>query len=376
MQKVYDKFVSVKEIFNKFGSGTQTHRDEFLVGFTSNEVEQKMIIFTSDLPDETVKESLNLKDTRDWKFKTAREKVKKIDWRNYIRRYAYRPFDVRYICYLSALFDRGADRYNLMQNFFNVNSGLATTRLLSSEKFLHVAVTSNIADKCFVSNKGKESSYVFPLYLYTSSNSSSDKNEMFGGIKDVVTKTPNIKPELFDRLSQSYGKSLTPEQIFYYIYAVLYSNIYRAKYAEFLKIDFPKIPFTSDYEIFNSMAEFGKQLIELHLLSSSELSNPISKFRGQGSSVVEKVRYDPEERRVYINNDNYFDNVEQEVFNYQIGAYQVCDKWLKDRKGRTLSLSETIQYSKIVTAISKTIQLQTQIDSLYEKLDKEFEEEK
>jgi hypothetical protein len=123
------------------------------------------------------------------------------------------------------------------------------------------------------------------------------------------------------------------------------------------------------------MAELGKQLVELHLLSSSELSNPISKFRGQGSSVVEKVRYDPEKRRVYINNDNYFDNVEQEVYNYQIGAYQVCDKWLKDRKGRTLSLSETIQYSKIVTAISKTIQLQTQIDSLYEKIDKEFEEE-
>jgi type I restriction-modification system DNA methylase subunit len=83
MQKVYNKFISVKEIFNKFGSGVKTHRDEFLVGFTINEVEQKMNIFTSDLPDETVKESLNLKDTRDWKFKTAREKVKKIDWKDY-----------------------------------------------------------------------------------------------------------------------------------------------------------------------------------------------------------------------------------------------------------------------------------------------------
>jgi len=345
-----------------------------VVGFTREEVEQKMLIFTSDLPEDTVKEALNLKDTTDWKVNVARNKVKKINWRDYIGQYAYRPFDVRFICYLTDLIDR--DRLSLMQNFFEENLGLVTTRQLSSEEFSHALVSADITDMCFVSNKGKESGYVFPLYLYTSSNSSSDKNEMFGGSKDVVTKTPNIKPELFDRLSQSYGKSLTPEQLFYYIYAVLHSNIYRAKYAEFLKIDFPKIPFTSDYEIFNSMAEFGKKLTELHLLSSSELSNPISKFRGQGSSVVEKVRYDPEERRVYINNDNYFDNVEQEVFNYQIGAYQVCDKWLKDRKGRTLSLSETIQYSKIVTAISKTIQLQTQIDSLYEKIDKVFEEEK
>jgi len=106
------------------------------------------------------------------------------------------------------------------------------------------------------------------------------------------------------------------------------------------------------------MSEFGKQLVDLHLLTSSELSNPISKFRGHGSGSVEKVKYNEEDMRVYINNDNYFDNVEKEVFEYQIGGYQVCNKWLKDRKGRILSLAETEQYCKIVTAISKTIEVQ------------------
>jgi len=372
MQKVYDKFVSVKQIFNKFGSGTQTHRDEFLVGFTSNEVEQKMIIFTSDLPDETVKESLNLKDTRDWKFKTAREKVKKINWKDYIRQYAYRPFDVRYICYLSALFDRGADRYNLMQNFLKVNLGLITTRKEPVKFGIQSFICSHVGDKHLIADQ----SYLFPLYLYSSSDKKlPEQNTLHKENVEQNERVYNISDGLIKYLKETYKTDITPEQIFYYIYAVLYSNIYRAKYAEFLKIDFPKIPFTSDYEIFSSMAELGKQLVELHLLSSSQFSNPISKFRGQGSSVVEKVKYDPEERRVYINDDNYFDNVEQEVFNYQIGAYQVCDKWLKDRKGRTLSLPETIQYSKIITAISKTIQLQAQIDSLYEKIDKEFEEE-
>jgi predicted helicase len=373
MQKVYNKFISVKETFNKFGSGVKTHRDEFVVGFTKEEVEQKMLIFTSDLSDETVKESLNLKDTRDWKFKTAREKVKKIDWRDYIRQYAYRPFDIRYICYLQDLIDQGSDRWDLMQNFFEENLGLIVRRTVENTlNWRQIFVSECVVDINFLSAQ----TYVFPLYLYASSNKKyPEENTLHKENIEQNARVPNLNAVLIRNLKETHKINITPEQVFYYIYAVLYSNIYRTKYAEFLKIDFPKIPFTSDYEIFNSMAEFGKQLIELHLLSSSELSNPISKFRGQGSSVVEKVRYDPEEKRVYINKDNYFDNVEQEVYNYQIGAYQVCDKWLKDRKGRTLSLSETIQYSKIVTAISKTIQLQTQIDSLYEKIDKEFKEE-
>lgn len=114
------------------------------------------------------------------------------------------------------------------------------------------------------------------------------------------------------------------------------------------------------------MGELGKKLVDLHLLLSSELHNPISKFRGQDSGMVEKVKYSEEDMRVYINNDNYFDNVEKVVWEYQIGGYQVCDKWLKDRKERILSLTETEQYCKIVTAISKTIEIQQEIDNLYQ----------
>lgn len=117
------------------------------------------------------------------------------------------------------------------------------------------------------------------------------------------------------------------------------------------------------------MGELGKKLVELHLLSSSELHNPISKFRGQDSGMVEKVKYNEEDMRVYINNDNYFDNVEKVVWEYQIGGYQVCDKWLKDRKGGILSLTETEQYCKIVTVISKTLEIQQAIDNLYQSIE-------
>ena len=119
------------------------------------------------------------------------------------------------------------------------------------------------------------------------------------------------------------------------------------------------------------MADLGKELVDLHLLSSSELHNPISKFRGQNSGIVEKVKYDEEDMRVYINNDNYFDSVEKIVWEYQIGGYQVCNKWLKDRKGRILSLTETEQYCKIVTAISKTLEIQQEINNLYQDLEKD-----
>jgi predicted helicase len=362
MQEEYDKFISVKEIFDKFTSGVKTRRDNFMVGFTKEEVEQRMLTFTSDLPDEIVREGLNLKDTTDWKVEIAREKVKKVYWKKYVRKYAYHAFDIRYVFYFPDIIERGDSRIDLMKNFFEENLGLVTTRQLSSERFFHAFVSTKVSDMCFVSNKGKESGYVFPIYLYSSS---SDKKHLFEETSEQMEKVPNLNSHLTKQLNETYKTEITPEQIFYYIYSVLFSNIYREKYAEFLKIDFPKVPFTSDYGLFIKMGELGKKLVDLHLLSSSELFNPISKFRGQGSGMVEKVKYNEEDMRVYINNDNYFDSVKKVVWEYQIGGYQVCDKWLKDRKGRILSLAETEQYCKIVTAIAKTIKTQQEIDEFY-----------
>jgi hypothetical protein len=361
-QEEYDKFIPIRNVFGRFSTGVTTHRDNFIVGFTKEEVEQKILTFTSDLPDEIVREGLNLKDTTDWKFDIAREKVKRIDWRKYIRQYAYRPFDVRYICYLPDLIDR--DRWDLMQNFFEENLGLVTTRRMPEIFGMPAFICIYIGDKHLTGDQ----TYLFPLYLYP--YPSSDKNHLYEESAEQKNKLPNLNPELIQKLNETYKRDVTPEQIFYYIYAVLYSNIYREKYAEFLKIDFPKVPFTLDYNLFIKMGELGKKLVDLHLLLSSELHNPISKFRGQDSGMVEKVKYNEEDMRVYINEDNYFDNVEKVVWEYQIGGYQVCDKWLKDRKERILSLAETEQYCKIVTAIAKTIEIQQEIGNLYQDLEK------
>jgi len=176
-------------------------------------------------------------------------------------------------------------------------------------------------------------------------------------------KKPNLSPSFVEKLMDAYKKTPSPEEIFYYIYAVLYSNIYRTKYAEFLKIDFPRIPFTKDYKVFKKMADYGERLVNLHLLKSTDLDSPVARFQGKGDNKVEKLRY--EQGKLYINNAQYFENIKPEIWEYQIGGYQVCDKWLKDRKGRQLSLEAIKHYCNVVTALEKTIEMQAKIDKVY-----------
>lgn len=163
---------------------------------------------------------------------------------------------------------------------------------------------------------------------------------------------------------------MSPEEIFYYIYAVLYSNIYRKKYQEFLKRDFPRVPFTSNYEVFRTLYEFGRQLVDLHLLKPDVLSKPTARFYGEDGGYIEKRDYKEREKRVYINGSQYFQDIEPNIWNYYIGGYQVLDKWLKDRKGNSLSSDDIKHYCKIVTAISKTIEIQKQIDKFYPEVEK------
>ncbi len=148
--------------------------------------------------------------------------------------------------------------------------------------------------------------YIFPLYLYHSK----EKKGLFHA--EGETKEPNIKPEIMKALSKAYNKDISPEVIFYYIYAVLYSETYRTKYAEFLKIDFPRVPFTKDYKLFKKMSEYGNRLVDLHLLKSHELDLPIARFQGDGDNRVEKPKYDDNAGRVYINKEQYFEGISGE----------------------------------------------------------------
>ena len=158
--------------------------------------------------------------------------------------------------------------------------------------------------------------------------------------------------------------------MFYYIYAVLYVPSYREKYVEFLRRKHPRIPFAADRELFTKLAGFGMRLADLHLLKSSELDPPISRFEGEGDSVIatsksKGFRYEANEQRMYINETQYFDSISSAVYEYQIGGYQVCDKWLKDRKELSLELDDIRTYCRMVTAVARTLEIQQSIDDLY-----------
>jgi hypothetical protein len=210
-----------------------------------------------------------------------------------------------------------------------------------------------------------------------------------------------------------------PEDVFNYIYAVFHSPTYRTRYAEFLKSDFPRVPLTSEVKLFRSLCELGSELVALHLLESPRLEKPIARYPVTGSNLVEKgfPKYfapgEPEpvfveaasrrhtgggvnpplpppvprlkEGRVYINRSTgvppvgghgqdahatkggatgqYFEGIPPEVWNFHIGGYQVCEKWLKDRRGRTLAYDDLEHYCKVVTALSETIRLMAAIDA-------------
>ncbi len=265
-------------------------------------------------------------------------------------------------------------RKEILKHLLHDNLALCIGRqssVIGSDKYDIVFITENLVDLNLFRRGGE---VVFPLYLYPEKREKKKGSLiqmlMFEHEVKYETKLPNINSELLDELKKNFKKQITPEEIFYYIYSVLHSNIYRKKYEEFLKIDFPRIPFTKDYKLFIQLGKHGKQLADLHLLKSKDLDKTTIKFPKDGNNKIEKLKY--ENKKVWINKDQYFDGITEEVYKYQIGGYQVCEKWLKDRKERNLTLDEIKTYRKIVFAFAKTIELQKEIDNLYPEIEKKI----
>jgi hypothetical protein len=359
--KQFLQWKRIDEVFPINVTGIVTARDKFVIGFDKNEIKNRIMQFRNlSLHDDTIKQAYNLKNTRGWKLSSAREKIASDDnWDSYYQNILYRPFDIRTIYYTNTMVDWG--RPEVMRHIMEENIALISPRQFKEEP--GAFITENLIGHKTVS--AYDINYIFPLYLYSDKN----KKDMFK--QHQTEKESNIPPALFDKLKAVYEQNSSPEEILYYIYGVLYSNIYRETYAEFLKIDFPRMPFTSDYDLFEKLSEFGKQLADLHLLKSPALDTPIAKYQGNGTNDrIDKINYKENEQRIYINKDKYFEDVAPEVWNYYIGGYQVLQKYLKDRKGR--NMNDVPRYCRIVTALSKTIEIQEQIDEIYPQVEKEL----
>jgi len=353
----YRNFSSISEIFHLIGSGVKTHKDDLVTDFCSNTLKNRMLCFLNkQRTGEEIKVSYGIKDTSNWTVRAARRGNEFNE--NKIQPYQHKPFSFGYIYYENRIVARPGKR--IVGNLIPTNIGLVLKKRKKKTGF-HDAFVSNVLIDI---NILEGQTYVCPLYLYTTT----DEKYLFSHKK----RQTNIKLSFLQLLCRVYKKESFPEQILYYIYGILYSNTYRAKYTEFLKIDFPRIPFTKDYKLFKKIGEYGKKLVDLHLLKSEELDPPVARFQGEGDYKVEKPKYEEKERRVYINQNQYFEGIEKEVWEYQIGGYQVLDKWLKDRKAKILSLDDIKHYCKVVTALAKTIEIQKEIDNLYLKVEKEI----
>ncbi|HOL29289.1 MAG TPA: N-6 DNA methylase [Paludibacteraceae bacterium] len=377
--KYYLKWKQINEIFPVNGVGITTARDNFVIDFRKEALLNRIRLFkNSKFSDNELYQFFHINKKIGWNIRKAWNMLQDIpdnELENFIFDFIYRPFDHRYIFWHDSLVWRTVKQ--IMSHILKENLSITTVRQVKAgETWQHSLVSDKLIESCYISNKTSEICYAFPLYLYNEHTPKKSRTQYMMMLFEPETeygnsnKEPNIDKKIYQTLNQNYGHELTPEEILYYIYAVFYSNIYREKYAEFLKIDFPRVPFTTDYKVFSKMAALGNELVDLHLMKSSRLNTLVSKFQGEGENdVIEEIIFRPEESRIYINSEKYFDNVAPQVWDYQVGGYRVLQKYLKDRKGR--KMDDFVHYSQIISALNYTIEIQQEIDTFYSEAEKE-----
>lgn len=342
-QVEYEKGFKIDKVMPVYNSGIQTKRDKINVFFSEKERRDLLSTFQM-LNAETISNLLDVKDGRDWQAAMAKKDL--LENPILATRIDYRPFDIRYTNYTGTT--KGIMGYPRHKTNFHIidkdNLSLITCRQLSTFDFQHVFVSRNISDLNSISLQSKEQSFVFPLYLYS---------------EDGMDRVPNLDKEICSKIKAAVGEEISPEDLFDYIYAVLHSPSYRAKYKEFLKIDFPRIPYPESAEKYHRLASIGGQLRKLHLMEEVPPTKH-AQFNNPGSNVVDKPEY--KGGSVWINKEQCFEDVPETAWNFYIGGYQPAQKWLKDRKGRTLTFDDIAHYRKIITVLLETDKLMKGID--------------
>ncbi|GIV02125.1 MAG: hypothetical protein KatS3mg015_0955 [Fimbriimonadales bacterium] len=360
----YGDWWKVNEVFPVNSVGIVTARDKLTIHFTPEEVWETIQDFASLHPEEARRKYKLGKDVQDWSVDEAQKDLKESGLtREKIVPILYRPFDVRFTYYTGR--SRGfhcRPRGEVMGHMLaGENMAMVSSRLTKGEVFRHVQVTSNIVEVICMSPNTSNNGFVFPLYLYPT-----------GDLGMETEREANLAPAFVQALEEALGDdapAFTPEDVFHYIYAVFHSPTYRERYEEFLAIDFPRVPLPGSDSLFRTLARIGQKLVALHLLQ--ETGPELPNYPIPGTNRVETVRYEPPSEdaaertpgRVWINRQQYFANVPPEAWDFYIGGYRVCEKWLKDRKSRTLSGDELETYRRIVANVRETIRLMAEVDA-------------
>jgi predicted helicase len=392
LNEEYEKGVKVDELFKINNSGVSTDRDSLFLDNDKTTLLNRMeILLSGNIPNEFIKE-YNVLDSSGYPL-LKRILNKKVNL-NYITNYHYRPFDFRKIYFDDTIISRPAKEVTKHINSNNLT--LIVPRQVN-ENFHHIFISNSICDSNITSSARLfGAGRLFPLYLNL------DKSNQQNAF-ETTDRVPNLNMEIVNQMAEGLGLQFVPEKdltgfenlsvlpkifapidILDYIYAVLHSPNYREKYKEFLKIDFPRVPYPKDKETFWQLVQLGGELRQIHLLESPIVEKYITGYPEDGDNVVTKphfvistqekshnenltecdasLRQHDKAGRVYINSLQFFNNVPEVAWNFYIGGYQPAQKWLKDRKDRELSTEDIFHYQKIIVALTETDRLMKEID--------------
>ncbi len=389
LREEYDKGWSVKDMFKVSSVGIVSGRDDFCISKTdSDESLQKLknnITRFMNLDSESARKEFDLgKDSRDWKVEYAQKELKDTNNNpnNYVK-IQYRPFDMRWTYYTGK--SKGfhcMPRGEVMRHFLgNDNVGLVCDRGCKLQQIDNIFIANNVID-LHLTGSG---SYIFPLYLKIDSVSKSNEKSPLPCarvVQGVGKNTPkskhtpplapparggesmveNFTPPFRAFVDKQYGESYAPKVILGYIYAILYHKDYREKYVDFLKIDFPKVPFVKSKKDFLALSALGRNLIDLHLmrvdLSSESVGEPHFNDLGDKNEKIQKIAYNAESKRLFVNASLYFEAVSAEVWEYKIGGYAVLDKYLKSHKGESIDYAH---FECVIKTLHKSLELESKI---------------
>lgn len=375
---IYDQFFSIKDLFVKKGNGIVTKRDRLCIQDTKEKAQESALDILNLSKDEFYEKYRLPKDVRDWKYEWARDDIEKnFSVQDSCIEINYRPFDSKWLAYTGNA--RGFVGWPVSditsQYVSRDNVGLLVSRMTKGKPFAHCFATKLPSEAIFLSSVTSTNAFNHPLYTYSDDE---------GDLLDDERRQPNLSPAIVSRIGELIELTFEPEKserdgffspidVFDYVYAVLHASAYRTKYDEFLKIEFPRIPYPKSKEIFWILVDLGGALRKTHLLEPDAAEEPGCDYPVSGNNVISRgiVKKDWEiidpntgKGRIWINDDQYFDGISTDVWELYIGGYQPAQKWLKDRKGKELSYSEIVHYQKMTSALSKTIRLVQEIDDI------------
>ena len=368
----YEGAWSLAQIFSPIGDpapGVVTTHDQFAISWHRDEAAEKVGRFLATTSEEEARTIWRLCSQSQWRYGRAKEELADGSWRNRVQLILYRPFDVR-----ATVFDRNVAvhrRERVMRHMLaGPNVGLIATRQVSVDGgYSHVLASRLPVDnRCVYSSRGIM--FLMPLYTYPT-----EEQERLG-----MERQPNLDTGFVEAVSSSLDlefnadgsndlqNSFGPEDVFHYTYAILHSSGYRNRYADFLKSDFPRVPLTSNHSLFVALVELGDRLKSLHLMESEGTVVPA--FPKVGNNRVDGVWYTPLHNgtsgQVFINRNQYFEGITPETWEFTIGGYRPAEKWLKDRKDRTLSYEDITHYRSMCAVLAETPKVMARVDEIIE----------